>query len=306
MKPAPFKYLLAESLEHALTLKAHYGDAAKFLAGGQSLIPAMNFRVAQPSVLIDINPLEKALGGLSMAKGDDPTRPSYITIGAMTRYRTLEHSRDIAAHCPLLHEAIPHVAHPQIRNRGTIGGNLAHADPASEITAVMLALNAKIKAQSATNTRWINALDFFVTIFTTTLQPDEMLTEIAIPTPAKHTGTAFIEVARRHGDYALMGVATLITVDENNICTDAKLSYLNAGDKPVLASQAIQCLVGNTISQKHIKTAAKIASEQEINPTGNVHASVEYQRHLAGVLTQRALTKALAKVNGANEEAQKG
>ena len=175
MKPAAFKYIAAQSLEHALTLKAEYGDEAKFLAGGQSLVPAMNLRVAKPGVLVDLNPITglgfvesriKAglgIGNWGLARDDNPQS---LILGAMTRYRTLERSAEIAAQCPLLHETMPHVAHPQIRNRGTLGGNLAHADPASELPSVMLVLNAQFKAQSLRGERWIAARDFFTTIFT--------------------------------------------------------------------------------------------------------------------------------------------
>jgi len=305
MKPAAFKYIAAQSLEHALTLKAEYGDEAKFLAGGQSLVPAMNLRVAKPGVLVDLNPITglgfvesriKAglgIGNWGLARDDNPQS---LILGAMTRYRTLERSAEIAAQCPLLHETMPHVAHPQIRNRGTLGGNLAHADPASELPAVMLVLNAQFKAQSVRGERWIAACDFFTTIFTTALATDEMLTEIAIPLPtnsdASRTRTCFMEIARRRGDYAMMGVAVSITLNAAGVCTDAKLGYLNAGDTPVLATQAAQALIGQTISDAHIQTAAAIAHD-EIQPPGNMHASVAFQRHLAGVLTRRAIKEIL-------------
>lgn len=307
MKPAAFKYIAAQSLEHALTLKAEYGDEAKFLAGGQSLVPAMNLRVAQPGVLVDLNPITGLdFVGLRINEGlriEDwglttiPNPQSLILhIGAMTRYRTLERSAEIAAQCPLLHETMPHVAHPQIRNRGTLGGNLAHADPASELPAVMLVLNAQFKAQSVRGERWIAACDFFTTIFTTALAADEMLTEIAIPLPtdsdAGRTRTCFMEIARRRGDYAMMGVAASITLNAAGVCTNAKLGYLNAGDTPILATQAAQALIGQVIGDDHIRAAAAIAHD-EIQPPGNIHASVAFQRHLAGVLTRRAIKEIL-------------
>ena len=314
MKPAAFKYIAAQSLEHALTLKAEYGDEAKFLAGGQSLVPAMNLRVAQPGVLVDLNPItglgfvesriNEGLGigdwGLTTIPNPQSLIPHpasrILQLGAMTRYRTLERSAEIATRCPLLHETMPHVAHPQIRNRGTLGGNLAHADPASELPAVMLVLNAQLKAQSVRGERWIAARDFFTTIFTTVLAADEMLTEIAIPLPTDsdvgRTRTCFMEIARRRGDYAMMGVAASITLNAAGVCTDAKLGYLNAGDTPILATQAAQALIGQTISDAHIQAAAAIAHD-EIQPPGNIHASVAFQRHLASVLTRRAIKEIL-------------
>ncbi|MCW1969502.1 MAG: xanthine dehydrogenase family protein subunit M [Anaerolineae bacterium] len=294
MKPAAFKYIAAESLAQALALKAEYGDEAKWLAGGQSLVPAMNLRVAQPAVLIDLNPIE-GMAGLTV-KEKPTSEPHALVIKAMTRYRTLERSAEIATHCPLLHETMPHVAHPQIRNRGTLGGNLAHADPASELPAVMMVLNAKFKAQSVRGERWIAARDFFYTLFTTALAADELLTEIAIPlqpdTPTARTRTCFMEIARRRGDYAMMGVAASVTLDANGVCTDAQLGYLNAGDTPILATQAAQSLVGQSISAAQIQAAAAIARD-EVQPPGNVHATVAFQRHLATVLTKRTLTTIL-------------
>ncbi len=173
MKPAPFKYIAATSLEHALALKAEHGDDAKFLAGGQSLMPTMNFRLAQPAILIDINEVSDLAG----------IRPSSGTtrIGSLTRYRMLERDVGFARMFPLIAEALPHIAHPQIRNRGTIGGNLSHADPASELPAIMLALRARFHVQAATHERWIEASDFFVGALTTDLQSEEMLVEVELP-----------------------------------------------------------------------------------------------------------------------------
>src|SRR6202162_122525 len=176
MKPAPFKYIAATSLEHALSLKAEYGDDAKFLAGGQSLMPTMNFRLAQPAVLIDLNRID-GLGGVQ------PRDAGGARIGALTRYRTLERDFGFAQMFPWIAEALPHIAHPQIRNRGTIGGNLSHADPASELPAIAVALGARFHIQAAKRERWLDASDFFVGALTTDLQPDEMLVEVELPLP---------------------------------------------------------------------------------------------------------------------------
>src|SRR5262245_43634177 len=193
MKPAPFRYVAAESLANALAVKAEHGDDARFLAGGQSLIPAMNFRLAQPAMLVDVNPLRD----LDYVRAADD---GALRIGALTRTRTLERHALVAERQPLLHEAVPHVAHPQIRNRGTFGGNLAHADPASELPAVLLTLGARLRAQSSRGERWIEAQDFFVGVFTTALRADEMLVEVELPVLPPRSGTCFMEVARRRGD----------------------------------------------------------------------------------------------------------
>src|SRR5271168_4475784 len=174
MKPAPFKYIAAHSLEQALALKAEYGEDGRFLAGGQSLVPTLNFRLTQPEVLIDINPL-------TMCAGLQRAQSGAIRIGALTRYRQLERDPATERDLPLIHEALPHIAHPQIRNRGTIGGNLAHADPASEMPAIVLTLGGKMRARSLNGERWIAARDFFVGALTTALAPDEMLTEVELP-----------------------------------------------------------------------------------------------------------------------------
>lgn len=285
MKPAPFEYHVPDSIEQALALMHEHADAAKILAGGQSLVPAMNFRVVQPAMLIDLNRL-KELDYVREA-GD------CLRIGAMTRERTLELDPQIKTRSPLLHEAAPNIAHPQIRNRGTIGGSIVNADPAAELPVLMVALDARLKASSTSGERWIDARDFFVGMFTTALEPDEILVEIELPFIQPRTGWSFMEVAPRAGDYALMGVAAHVTLDETGTCEHARLVYLNAGDGPVDAKEAAHSLVGELISEASIESAAALASENEINPFGNIHTSPEFQRHLAKVLTTKTLKQAL-------------
>jgi carbon-monoxide dehydrogenase medium subunit len=285
MKPAPFKYIAAESLDHALALKAEHGDEARFLAGGQSLVPTLNFRMAQPAVLIDINVLD-AQAGIQRVNGHA------LRIGALTRYRALERSTDIAESVPLIHEALPHIAHPQIRNRGTIGGNLAHADPASELPAIVLALDGRLHAQSAKSERWIGARDFFLSPLTTSLAADEMLTEIELPVSAPHSGFCFMEVARRRGDFAMAGVAIAVTCDAQGRCATVRGALCGVGDTPVDVSDALAQVCGSADEDGAIKDAAA-AVRKAIEPAGNVHASAAYQRHLAGVLIERGLPTAL-------------
>lgn len=285
MKPAPFEYHAPDSIEEALTLVHNLGDEAKLLAGGQSLVPAMNFRVVQPTALIDLNRIKE----LDYVRQDGDC----LRIGAMTRERTLEFDPLIAQKFPLLNEAMQYVAHPQIRNRGTIGGSLANADPAAELPVLMLALDARLKVRNAAAERWVEAQDFFSGMFTTDLGTGEMLVEIELPSQPARTGWSFLEVAPRAGDYALMGVAAVVTWNEQGKCQAAKLVYLNAGDGPVNAKGAAGLLQNATVSEKLIDEAATLASQQEINPFGNIHASPEFQRHLARVLTKRALQQAL-------------
>lgn len=284
MKPAPFEYHAPHTLEEALALKREHGDDGKALAGGQSLIPAMNFRVAQPSVLIDLNKLE-ALRGIRKQNGE-------LCVGAMTLQSSAEHDELVAQHAPLLHETIPNIAHPQIRNRGTIGGSLAHADPAAELPVVALALGARFRAQNADGERWLEVGDFFAGLFSIALEPDELLVEIAFPEMPAKTGWAFMEIARRSGDYAMAGVAALLTLDGEKV-KQAKLVYLNVGDGPVEALHAQASLQGAAADEAAFAEAAALASQEDIDPYGNVHASPDYQRHLVKVITQRALATAL-------------
>lgn len=285
MKPAPFEYHAPVSIEQALELKGKYGDEAKLLAGGQSLVPAMNFRVVQPGMLIDLNRVAE----LSYIREVG----EMLRIGAMTRERHLEFDSSIEKRTPLLHEAVPFIAHPQIRNRGTIGGSLVHADPAAELPVLMVALNARMKAKNISRERWMDAKDFFAGMFTTALDPDEILVEIELPFMPPRTGWSFMEVAPRSGDYALMGVAALVTLDEAGKCKEVRLVYLNAGEGPMEARDAAQLLEGETPNNILVEEAAALASEREINPFGNVHTSADFQRHLAKVLTGRALKQAI-------------
>jgi carbon-monoxide dehydrogenase medium subunit len=290
MKPAPFRYIAARTLEQALQLKAEYGDEARFLAGGQSLVPTMNFRLTQPAVLIDINPLTQFSGVQNCAA-------DRLRVGALTRFGNLERDPGIARDLPLIDEALPHIAHPQIRNRGTIGGNLAHADPASEMPAIVLALAGKLRAQSVRGERWIAASDFFVGALSTALEPDEMLMEVELPIAQPRSGSCFLEVSRRRGDFAIIGVACTVRVDEEGRCSAARIGLCNAGDRPIFAADASGALVGRRLGPTEIDAAADLV-QGAIDPGGSIHASKEFQRHVAGVLTARA-------VAAANQRAQR-
>lgn len=288
MKPAPFEYHRPTSLDQAVTLLAECGSDAKALAGGQSLVPAMNFRLARPAVLVDLN-------GIASLAAVEELPDGGLRIGAMTRQRAVERSRAVASRAPLLFEAMPAIAHPQVRNRGTVGGSLAHADPSAELPAVMLALDARFVAQSRAGTRTIPAADFFTGILSTALAADELLTAVEIPAPPAYAGAAFVEVARRHGDYALVGVAAQVVLDGNGVCQSARVALLSVGDTPVLATQAMRALVGRAPGAAAIEEAARAAAERDLDPPADIHASAAYRRHLARVLVGRALRAASAR-----------
>ncbi len=288
MKPVAFEYHRPPSLDAALGLFAELGGEAKALAGGQSLVPAMNFRLARPGVLVDLNRIA-SLAAIEETPGGG------LRIGAMTRQRAVERSRAVAARAPLLAEAMPWIAHPQIRNRGTIGGSLAHADPSAELPAVMLALDARLAVRSRAGARTIPASEFFTGILSTALGADELLTSIEIPARAPRSGAAFVEVARRHGDYALVGVAAEVVLDDQGACSSVRVALLSVGDVPVLAVDAMAALAGRAPDAAAIEAASRAAAELDIDPPADIHASSAYRRHLARVLTARALRAAVVR-----------
>lgn len=287
MKPVAFAYQRPASLAQALDLLSEHGDEAKVLAGGQSLVPAMNFRLAQPAVLVDLNRVSE-LAFL------EPGPAGGLRIGAMTRQRAAEQSPLVAAHAPLVHQALPHIAHVQIRNRGTVGGSVAHADPAAELPAVMLALGARMRAESRRGSRWIEAADFFTGLLSTALAADEILAEIELPPVPARAGHAFVELSRRSGDYALAGVAAQVALDERGSISTARIALLGVGEGPVLAASASATLVGQAPSDDLFRAAADACTTNDIDPHGDIHATPAYRRHLAGVLTRRALAAACA------------
>jgi aerobic carbon-monoxide dehydrogenase medium subunit len=284
MKPASFEYHRPDSVDGALALLAEHGYDAKLLAGGQSLVPAMNFRLSQPAVLIDLN----RVGGVDgIAEADGAVR-----IGAMARQRAAERSPVVAARAPLLAETLPFVAHAQIRNRGTVGGSIAHADPAGEIGAVMLAVGARFHLRGPNGMRSVDAAEFYTGLFGTALETEEMLVEVEIPAMAPRTGWAFDEISRRHGDYALAGLAAQVEVDDGGRCTAARIALLGVGDAPLLAREAAGLLVGSDAGEDAIRAAADAASQRDVDPPGDIHATTAYRRALTEVLVRRVLPRA--------------
>jgi len=286
MKPPRFTYHDPATVEDTLDLLALHGDAARILAGGQSLMPMLNFRLARPGHVIDINRLAD-LDTVSPGPDDG------LRIGALVRQRTLERSELIRERCPLIAQAMPFVGHPQIRARGTLGGSLAHADPAAELPAVMVALGAQLTLESAGGRRTIGAEDFFVSSLATALTPREMLTEIALPPWPARTGSSLHEVAIRRGDFALGGVAATLTLDAQGRVAGARIVCFGVGPRPVRAADAERSLVGGAPSAPALAEAGRLAGAA-VDPSDDIHASGAYRRRLAGVLTTRALAAALA------------
>ncbi len=294
MKPAPFEYRAPESLEAALDLMAEHGSEAKLLAGGQSLIPVMNFRLAQPAILVDLNRIE-ALDYLR------PQDDGSLRIGGLTRLRQVERMADLPRHSALLAEALPWVAHPQIRNRSTVGGTLSHADPAAEVPAVCLVEGARFRLARKGGERWVPAADFFRGLFDTALEPDEILVEVELPAPRERTGTSFQEIARRHGDYAMAGVAASLRFASDGRIDEGSLVFLSVADTPLVASEASAMLAGEAPSESLFEAVARHAATAEVDPAGTIHATPDFTRHLVGVLTRRALAAAAKRANGEGE-----
>ena len=278
MKPPRFEYDEPRTVEETLALLAEHGEEAKVLAGGQSLVPLLNFRLARPERLVDVNNVAE----LDYLRLDDGT----LRIGALVRQSRLERSEEVADAFPLLREAVRFVGHTQVRNRGTVGGSVAHADPAAELPAALTALDARFHVRSARGARVVHAGELFITHLTTALEPDELLTEIEVPLPQPGTGYAFVEFARRLGDFALGGAAVLL-----GPAGDASIALLAAAPTPVRVSQAEAFLQGRVVDEATAREAAALAVEG-VEPTGDIHGSSEYRRGLIQTLVQRALLAA--------------
>ena len=279
MKPAPFAYVRAESLDQVFDLLDEHGDDARILAGGQSLMATLNMRLSAPEVLIDINRID----GLSDITRDGDT----LRVGALARHSQVLASEDVTAMAPLVAQAMPHVAHQAIRNRGTFGGSIAFADPAAELPAVSRAISARMILQSRSGTRTVDANDFYLGLFETALEPGELLVAVEIPKIADDGRTAFMELARRSGDYAIVGIGVQGRIDGGNFA-DMRLVFLGAGDRPILASAASDALNGNPHNDNTV-AAAQSALDADLDPMADLNGPPEMKMHLARVLTKRAL-----------------
>ncbi len=288
MKPPPFTYHAAKTMKDAVALLAEHGDQARVLAGGQSLVPLMNFRLAQPAHLVDINPVTE----LDYIRRDDGA----LAVGARTRQSALERSADASRQAPLLVEAVKLVAHPPIRHRGTVGGSLAHADPAAELPAAAVALGGDLVAMSVRGRRTVPVAGFFEGPFGTSLASDELLVEYRAPAWPARTGHAFLEFSRTHGSFAVIGVAALAHMDGRKVERVA-IALCGVAGTPVRATKAEQLLQGKLPSDELIEAAADAAAA-DLRPASDVHGSGEYRRKLARVYVRRALQLAVARAQG--------
>lgn len=283
MKPAPFAYFAPETLAEALSLRAEHAGDSVVLAGGQSLLPILHLRLAQPGVVIDINRIP-GLDGIAELNGG-------LSIGARTRQRAAERSSLVTERAPLLARALPLIAHPAIRSRGTIGGSIAHADPAAELPAVALALDAELVLQSsARGERIVAASDFFQGFLSTAIESDELLAEIRLPAPPAGAGVSFHEIARNHGAFAIVGAGAMVQVRDGAVA-DVRLVFTGAGGTAVRATEAEAALAGQPATAESFAAAAEQAAAG-LDPVGDVHASAGYRRRVAGVLARRALADA--------------
>jgi aerobic carbon-monoxide dehydrogenase medium subunit len=287
VKPSSFQYHLPRTPDEAVELLEQYSDSAKVLAGGQSLIPLMNLRMAHTEHLIDLN----RLSDLAYVRADED---SMVTIGAMTRQRAVEKSEVAASKLPVLKEALSYVGHTQIRNRGTVVGSICHADPASELPALWLAVGGTATVVGAGGTRQVEAEDFFRSYFTTAVQANELVTEIKFNAANGQTGHSVREVARRHGDFALAGAVARVTLDDAKNVADARLALYGVGGTPLRATDAEALLRGRPATDETWREAAAAVTAQ-VSPGSDVHASADYRRHVSGILARRSLAEAAAR-----------
>lgn len=282
MKSPEFSYLKAQTMADVFSALKTHGDAAQLLAGGQSLLAMLNLRMANPSILIDIS-------GLDSLKGIQQNG-NVIRIGALTTHHEIDSSRIVKEHIPLLAQAVPYVAHLAIRNKGTIGGSLALGDPAAEYPAVALALNATLIIQSATGERRIKASEFFISLYRTAVQADEILIGVEFPIAKPNQRFVFSELARRKGDYAMAGMALALSLEGQTI-QDVALAFMAMDDKPILAPRAMKALTGQSINSQTI-SQAQAALDEDLQPAGDLSANAATKKHLSRVLLSRALIQA--------------
>ncbi|MBA4398635.1 MAG: molybdopterin dehydrogenase [Anaerolinea sp.] len=286
MKPAPFEYYAPKTTEEALQNLTDLGYSGKVLAGGQSLIPAMNFRMARPSALVDLNNVAE----LAYIKLTDD---GGIAIGTMTRDNAVEHDPIVKQRMPIVAETMGYIAHPQIRARGTFGGAIAHADPAAQLPALSLALNAKLLVKRKGAERWVTAEEFIVGPFMTVLEPEDMLAEVVLPPLAPRTAGSYKQVSRQRGGYAQAATISVVGLDDRNHVKDVRCVLFSVGETPILSKYAAKVLVGNEPTEAAIADVAAYAAKNECDPGSDLHGTTEYRRQLVEVLVRRALTEAV-------------
>lgn len=285
MKPVNFDYYAPSSVDEALDTLAELGYDGKVLAGGQSLIAAMNFRMARPSALVDLNNVPE----LSYIK---TTADGGLAIGTMTRVQEVEYNAEVAKRFPLLVEVSKFIAHPQIRRRGTFGGAIAHADPAGQLPSISILMNMKALIRRKGEERWVDGQDLIIGPFMTLIEPEEMLTELVLnPWPAR-TGYKYVQVSRQSGGYAQSAVASIVTLDDKNFCKDVRMVLMSVGEVPILSQKVGEILIGNAPTKEAIEEVAELVSTNEIDPATDLHATADYRRSITRVLIVRSLTEA--------------
>lgn len=289
MKPSAFEYHNPQSVAEAVELLDRYGDEAKIIAGGQSLVPMMNFRLARPEILIDINGIKEL--EYIKTEGDE------LVIGALTRESDIEKSALVIEQFPFLAKAISYIGHSAIRNRGTIGGSLVHADPSAELPTALCALNGKLKVVGSSGEKILEPEEFFLTYLTTSLEPSDLLTEVRIPALPENTGWSFSELSRRSGDFAIVAVGILLFSEAPGVCREARIAMGGVAPTPVRAQAAEALLAGKKLSEKLIAKAAQQAAE-ETDTEPDYHASAEYRMDMARVFVKKGLQKAWNMLNG--------
>jgi CO/xanthine dehydrogenase FAD-binding subunit len=291
MKPAAFDYYAPASVEEALDRLAELGYSGKVLAGGQSLIPAMNFRMARPGALVDLN-------NIAQLEYIKTPQEGGLAIGTMTRDSVVEHSKDVMERAPLVVEAMPFIGHPQIRNRGTYGGAIAHADPAGQLPGLSLALRAILHILKKGSDRWVSIDDFFLGPFMTVIEPDEMLAEVVLPPLPAGTGTSYKQVSRQRGSATQSAIASVVTLDANGKVADVRLVMMSVGATPLVSLEAEKILIGQEPTEEAFKEIATKASETEIDPSTDMHATADYRRHATCELIIQSLTCAVSRAKG--------
>ncbi len=289
MKPSAFEYFNPQSVQEAIDLLNRYGDEAKIIAGGQSLVPMMNFRLARPEILIDINGIKEL--EYIKTEGDE------LVIGALTRERDIEQSPLVLEKWPFLSKAISFIGHGAIRNRGTIGGSLVHADPSAEIPTSLCALDGSIKVAGPSDEKILQPEEFFLTYLTTSLEPSDLLVEVRIPALPPKTGWSFMELSRRSGDFAIVAVGVLLFMEKSGVCKEARISMGGVAPTPIRAEEAEALLSGQKITDKLIAAAAQEAA-QATDTEPDYHASAEYRMDMARVFVRKGLQEAWHRLNG--------
>ena len=291
MKPAAFDYYAPASVEEALDRLAELGYNGKVLAGGQSLIPAMNFRMARPAALVDLNTIHELEYIKTPAEGG-------LAIGTMTRDSVVEHSPVVKEKAPLVVEAMPNIGHPQIRNRGTFGGAIAHADPAGQLPGISLALRANLHLLKKGSDRWVPVDEFFLGPFMTVIEPDEMLAEVVLPPLPARTGTSYKQVSRQRGAATQSAIASVVTLDDKGKVASLRVVMMSVGATPLVSAAAEEILIGQEPNEEAFKAVASKASESEIDPSTDMHATAEYRKQVTYGLIIQSLTTATLRAKG--------